>query len=495
MSSEKSSIFFPDGDGSSSGSTSKPRQEKVYHFLIMVAATIIIVAGLKAARGLVAPILLALFVTIILLVPLRWLRKKGCPNVLALILVLGGTIVAFSGITYLVGKSMNDFILRLPVYKDRIVQKLEVLDHRLEQYGFQLGEFAKERIIRQEPEGNEIDKEKPDEKIQTEKKPIQGESSDKPDREPEIPGPENPKKISQTVPDRNKRENLSESSTLSDNIAEISAPDEEVQDGEETESEEEREVEPEVEPEDEIVPVSSEEIERILTKREKDYSSLVALDSETVLSWVILSLLELRHVAEGGFLVLIFTVFMIFEASRFPEKIDRAFGKEGPIGNEHFHRIADDIRRYLFLKAISSLMSAVAATCVYWMFGVPATLFWGVVAFFLYFIPNIGGTMAAIIPGMLIFMTHDIQGVFLYAVCLIAIECAIAYGIEPRMLGHGLGISVVVILLSLFSWGWILGPIGLFLAAPLTIMVKIILQAFKETEWIAILLDDNRNRS
>jgi predicted PurR-regulated permease PerM len=53
-----------------------------------------------------------------------------------------------------------------------------------------------------------------------------------------------------------------------------------------------------------------------------------------------------------------------------------------------------------------------------------------------------------------------------------------------------LGLSTVVIILSLLVWGWIFGPIGLFLAAPLTIMVKIILQAFKETEWIAILLGD-----
>lgn len=503
MSSEKSSIFFPDGDDASSGSTSKPRQEKVYHFLIMAAATIIIIAGLKAARGLFAPILLALFVTIILLVPLRWLRKKGCPNVLALILVLGGTIVAFSGITYLVGKSMNDFILRLPAYKDRIVQKLESLDQRLEQYGFQLGEFAKEKIIRQEPTQDEIDKENPDAGIQdadvqTEKKPMKEESPDKPVRDPD-----KPKKDSPTVPSpKNKghsKENaevpLADDERPNDEFPTPEVAGDETQAGEEGNGEIDPDEELEAEPENEITPVSSEEIERILTKREKDFSSLIALDSETVLSWVILSLLELRHVAEGGFLVLIFTVFMIFEASRFPEKIDRAFGKEGPIGNEHFHRIADDIRRYLFLKAISSLMSAVAATFVYWMFGVPATLFWGVIAFFLYFIPNIGGTMAAIIPGMLIFMTHDIQGVLLYAVCLIAIECAIAYGIEPRMLGHGLGISVVVILLSLFSWGWILGPIGLFLAAPLTIMVKIILQAFKETEWIAILLDDNRNRN
>jgi predicted PurR-regulated permease PerM len=80
-------------------------------------------------------------------------------------------------------------------------------------------------------------------------------------------------------------------------------------------------------------------------------------------------------------------------------------------------------------------------------------------------------------------------------VCLTAIECALAYGIDPKILGHGLGISTVVIILSLIFWGWLLGVIGLFLAAPLTVMVKIILQAFKETEWAAVLIGDGSHRS
>ncbi len=246
---------------------------------------------------------------------------------------------------------------------------------------------------------------------------------------------------------------------------------------------EEKPMETEDDPEED--PEEQEEFDTVIQAVKKEKPPLFTLDAKSVMYWAAQSLTELRRMAEGGFLVLIFMIFMIFEAAGFPAKVDRAFGKEGPINNEHFHRIAEDIRRYLFLKAISSLMSAAAATFVYWVFGVPATLF---VAFFLYFIPNVGGTLAAIIPGMLIFMTYDVQGLLLYILCLVAIECSIAYGIEPRMLGHGLGISTMVIILSLFTWGWLLGPIGLFLAAPLTIMVKIIFQAFKETEWIAILL-------
>lgn len=406
-----------------------PRRVAVSHFLIAAAATIIVIAGIKSASGLIAPILLALFLTIILLVPLRWLQKKGCPNVLSLVIVLGGTILIFLSIGYFVGKSFNDFARRIPAYKDRIVGKIEDLDKKLAQYGFAIADLTQH---------------------------LSGKREATPPTEQ--PGP---------VP--------AEASDAKENAADPAHAGEEKKAGDVSRD---------------IEPVSDEELQVFLTSHQQPPPSLIPLDTGSVMYWISWSIGELRHLAEGAFIVLIFTVFMIFEAARFPEKIDRAFGKEGPIGFAHFHHIAEEIRRYLFLKAISSLMSAAAATFVYWVFGVPATLFWGIIAFFLYFIPNIGGTLAAIIPGLLIFMTYDLEGVLLYAVCLVAIECAIAYGIEPKMIGHGLGLSVVVILLSLFTWGWILGPIGLFLSAPLTIMVKIVLQAFKETEWIAILLSD-----
>ncbi|MDR0610552.1 MAG: AI-2E family transporter [Planctomycetaceae bacterium] len=493
---ESSAVQF--GDSSQPSAVPKTKPEKVYHFLVMGAATIVILAGIKAASGIVSPMLLALFMTIILVVPLRWLRNHGCPNSIALIIVLGGTVFVFSGISYFVGRSLNDFILRLPAYKNRIVQKLDQIDKQLEQYGFVLGELGKgkgkEYSQTEVPPNTEVlPNPNPNNSLPILKNPPQEPENLQPVKKAPQPIPKS------TIPvNKNSNEDVRENTDESVNtIANI-----DVNRNNENEDSNDSPLEKNTEQEhmdeavefvvDEIVPVSLEEIEELVNKPIKEQPSLIALNPESVMYWVTKSLVELRHVAEGGFLVLIFTVFMVFEAARFPEKIDRAFGKEGPINNEHFHRIANDIRRYLFLKAISSLMSAVAATFVYWIFGVPATLFWGVIAFFLYFIPNIGGTLAAIIPGMLIFMTYDLQGVFLYAICLVLIECAIAYGIEPKMLGHGLGISTVVIILSLFSWGWLLGPVGLFLAAPLTIVVKIIFQAFRETVWLAILLDNHK---
>jgi predicted PurR-regulated permease PerM len=442
----ESSIFsyVEVGQDKTSGSQDKHRSTRVAHGIAISASVVIVLAGIKAASGLVGPMLLALFLAIVLLIPLRWLQKHGCPQFLAFLFVLICSIAMFVGIFYFVGQSLNEFIGRIPAYKDRIVAKYNQLESNLEKLGFQIGEWQK-NILQHQPESVGENTEE-----QTESPPV-----------PDAATSETP---------------ATETETSNPNLTDSDLPEQPESDSEFAE--------------EEIKAMPVQEVEKWIDKESEP--QLIALDPQSLMVWVAKTMLQVRHTIESGFIVLIFTVFMLFEAAHFPAKIDRAFGKDGPINNEHFHRIADDIRRYLVLKTLANLMSGSAAMLVYFMFGVPAAFFWGIVAFFMYYIPNIGGTLAALIPGMLIFMNHDISGVLLYAICLVAIECSIAYGIEPKMLGHGLRLSTMVIILTLFFWGFLLGPIGLFLAAPLTVMLKIILQAFPETRWIAIFLDDNR---
>ena len=72
---------------------------------------------------------------------------------------------------------------------------------------------------------------------------------------------------------------------------------------------------------------------------------------------------------------------------------------------------------------------------------------------------------------------------------LITINWILGYYYEPKYLGDGLGISPLVVLLSLIFWGWLFGAIGMFLSAPLTMVLKIVLNSFDDTKWVSRLMD------
>ena len=424
------------------------RASRVPKALAIAASTVIILAGVQAASGLVGPMLLALFLAIVLLVPLHWLQRYGCPHFLAFLFVMLCSIALFGGVLYFIAGSMNNFIREIPAIAQQVDVKYKQLLAQLEKIGL-MGDEGQENG---QPE------------------PVPAASLLTEPTVPETP----PVTVPPVIPEPDTTDETSDP-----NGAEPPAPTaNEIGDTESTPLE--------------FRALSEDERPDWEKRAEETRLSLFPLDPQSAALWLTRIALYARHLLEGGFLVIIFTVFMLFEASYFPAKVNRAFGKDSPINIEHFHRIADDVRRYLILKTASNLMSGAAAMGVYWMFGVEWWFFWGIIAFFMYYIPNIGGTLAAIIPGILIFIGNDISWVVLYALCLLAVECTIAYGIEPKLLGHGLRLSTLVIILSLFFWGFLLGPIGLFLAAPLTVMIKIIVHAFPETRWIAIFLDGGR---
>ncbi|MCL2119699.1 MAG: AI-2E family transporter [Planctomycetaceae bacterium] len=456
-----------------------PKQEFVFRGLILAAAVVIVLAGIKAASGIIAPMLLALFATIILLVPLRWLESKGCPRILALVIVLGCVAIFFFGMTRLVVNSISTELSKekRESYARKINREFQRLEDVLETWGYRLNSGFDKKTEPQENgyetlSSEEIDTPRINSAIETDiAKPLppQQEPSQAVSLSPSLDFP-----ADDAEEDKSDEGADQSSKTILDRMGDtysISVP-------------------PSYDdplPNEEVLPFVQQAPQAVEL-------SLIELNAQSLYNWFTKTAEVARQMIERSFLVFIITLFMIFEASRFPAKIDRAFGK-GPITNEHLHKIATEIRRYLFLKAFTSCLSGIAATLVYWWFDVPGFMFWGLVACFLYFIPNLGGIIASIIPGLLIFMDGGVPAVLLYAVCLTAIECTLAYGIDPKILGHGLGISTVVIILSLIIWGWLLGAIGLFLAAPLTIMVKIILQAFKETEWVAVLIGDGSLRS
>ncbi|MDR1485954.1 MAG: AI-2E family transporter [Planctomycetaceae bacterium] len=199
---------------------------------------------------------------------------------------------------------------------------------------------------------------------------------------------------------------------------------------------------------------------------------------------------ELLNIVTVSFLIAVMVIFMLIEAARMPDKLQAAFvGRD--LSNEYFRKIAVETWNYMRIKTIINLLTGFATFIGLWFIGVEYALLWGILMFFLNYIPNIGQFVASIPPVLLTLIDSGVGMAFVVVIWLVIVNTAFGYGIEPRYLESGLGISGLVVLLSLIFWGWLLGPIGMFLSAPLTMVVKIVLQNDKKTRWLAILISNH----
>ena len=143
------------------------------------------------------------------------------------------------------------------------------------------------------------------------------------------------------------------------------------------------------------------------------------------------------------------------------------------------------------LKTVLSLLTGVLVAALNALLGVDYPVLWGLLAFFFNFVPNIGSIIAAVPAVLLALIQTDLTTTLLTAAGYVIINVGIGNFLEPRVMGRGLGLSTLVVFLSLVFWGWVLGPIGMLLSVPLTMIVKVTLENFEQTHWIAVLLSAN----
>lgn len=199
----------------------------------------------------------------------------------------------------------------------------------------------------------------------------------------------------------------------------------------------------------------------------------------------------LRAMASDVVFILIFMGFMFSAAAVMPRKLDFIFGN-GPqreAARSVFHRIRVSMERYLWVQTVISVIITLLTYITLTMIGVNNALFWSFVIFFLNYIPTIGSIIATILATAAALVQFDTIGpIILTGVGVGAWQFLVGNFIQPRMTGESLNLSAVVVLLALAIWGAIWGIAGAFLAAPLTVMLMIVLAQFQSTRWIAILL-------
>lgn len=196
----------------------------------------------------------------------------------------------------------------------------------------------------------------------------------------------------------------------------------------------------------------------------------------------------LANMLSNAFVIMITVAFMLLEASRFPDKLSAALGQENPILN-NVSQIVADVRRYMVIKSTTSALTGILVFGLLTALDIPYPFLWGVLAFLFNFVPNIGSIIASI-PAILLALISDdpITNAMLTGVGYLCINCFVSYAIEPRYMGRGLGLSTLVVFLSLVFWGWVLGPVGMLLSAPLTMIVKIALENSEDSQWVAVLM-------
>ncbi|WP_434985032.1 AI-2E family transporter [Vreelandella zhaodongensis] len=216
-------------------------------------------------------------------------------------------------------------------------------------------------------------------------------------------------------------------------------------------------------------------------------SNLFAMEDDG--SWVTKLLGELGSLFMQGSIVALLVIFMLFETLNFREKVSLALENPAP-SLKRFSEFSLTLKRYLAVKTVISLATAVLVWLSCLAVGVQFPLLWAVLAFALNFIPNIGSALAAIPPVLLLLVSQDggaLQALLLASAYLV-INFVLGNLIEPRVMGQALGLSTFVAFLSLVVWGWIFGAVGMLLSVVLTMTLKIALDSHPQTRWIAHLL-------
>lgn len=329
--------------------------------LIVSAALVIVIAGMKYAAPLLVPFLLSAFIAVISYPLMCVLQNKGFPKGLALTVVMLLVIFIGFGLTYLVGSSITDFSRSLPEYQQRITAEWGEALRWLNARGI----------------------------------------------------------------------------SVTDSIKEVADP-----------------------------------------------AAALGLVSSILKGF--------GSVLTNSFLIILTVVFILMEAAGFTQKFI-ALNKTGsgqPIDDgQLFSQIfVDKLRSYMSLKTIISIVTGIIIAIAMWLIGVDYPVLWGVLAFMLNFVPNIGSIIAAVPAVMLALVQLGFASALMVAAVYVAVNVTIGSIIEPKFLGKGLGLSTLVVFVSLIFWGWVLGPVGMLLSVPLTITVKLALDSKPETKWIGHLL-------
>ncbi len=199
-------------------------------------------------------------------------------------------------------------------------------------------------------------------------------------------------------------------------------------------------------------------------------------------------------ITSSAVLIALYIGFLFVEQHFFRQKLDALFPyqEHRTLVNNILTHISHDTQTYLGLKTLMSLVTATTSWVIMKLVGLDFAEFWGLLIFFLNFIPNIGAIIATAFPALLALVQFESWWPFIIIISgIVTIQFVIGNLVEPRFLGKSLNLSALVILIALALWGAVWGILGMFLSVPITVMMMIIFAHFEPTRPIAILLSQD----
>jgi AI-2 transport protein TqsA len=187
------------------------------------------------------------------------------------------------------------------------------------------------------------------------------------------------------------------------------------------------------------------------------------------------------------FLILMIMLFLLGEGPAMMNRLRTGAGRDNP-QVERLTAVGRSVVRQFGLRAIVNLVTGAGVTVLLFLLGVDFPLLWGILTFFLSFVPYIGLVLAVTPAVVLALAEFGVSRAVLVIVGVVVINVLAENVLSPVMMGRGLNISPTIVFLSFILWAWLLGGPGAFLALPITLFVAIMLDTFPETRWLASLM-------
>jgi len=214
------------------------------------------------------------------------------------------------------------------------------------------------------------------------------------------------------------------------------------------------------------------------------------LDISKISSFLFASLGTFFSFISNLFLILVFLIFILLGRGNTKPKIQSSFNKRRASKIiKVIQNIDSQVQKYLAIKTVMSLVTGVFVTIVLLLFGLDFAIVFGFLTFLLNYVPTVGSIIATAFPVIIaVFQFESLWPALWILLILTVIQQSLGGFVEPKLMGEGLGLSPLVVLFSLFFWGWLWGILGMILAVPIAAMVKIICSNIPSLKFVGELM-------